>query len=1130
MDGALPPVDAGSWLDFQRRRAEQVARQRIAAAGATAGDWIGRATSALDGLVPDLPPPPPPPAPPPLPAPSPLEGVGDWAQGALARIGQIGSDVAGAIPSAAGLQDFSDRQAANLNATADRYAAERPDLPMPLGVLAGAGGEAWQGLGRVQNKTGQAVQAMTGFGPQGADLPAQAAGAFQVGTTPFTAPGEVASELAGAAGGLPETQAAAQGVMSTVGPGGTIGSIEGGLAANAPSWLRAAPAALAPAGAALGIGTGIAAGAPPAGVVTRGFEGANMGAGVGELATAAPQVLSGVGDVLGRVPYSFGQAAAAEADEAGGLGIRSGQRFRMPRLTPEQQAQRAVDGEAEQRVFDAIQRLWRRGADGEAAADDLRLLAVGKGAEGERAAREYLAAKGLEDVLPAGVVPEGAAAGDGLLGAATRATDPFLARGAQTTGERAFDLAAGTAGGVAAAATADEDATWQERAGRFALGSAAGALGGANLRQLGRVASGTLADDVLGAAAGAAGRGAPPGRGRITLGDIPELMGAIPLAAPTSQLANFTSGMARTVERVAGVAFEGRPIDALVDLGGMVRSLPGAGRKVREAFGAGPTQFNPGMTGAQTSGDLLSRGGLAPTVLTAGTRANAALDEFWRTVNEAGAGARAARHRLGAADTARMTQSAGDFATWGGPNSAVAKKLTELKGAIRDPNASLLDKGVAAAVTSMAPYVLMPERLLRATIGSLVPAEAGVGLVRALKRGDTAAAREFAGRAAAGMAATTALTIAYFNGGVTGDPPADPNERRRREAQGEQWNTVATPTGQRIPSRYLGSLGMQASAIATTLDAARKAQAEGGDPGAVLENGYNAAWRWGLKASYLSDMVDFVDAVNGPQGAAGATRSLLAGQPSRFTGPLTTIIGAADPYERQAETFPEQVASRTGLRALVPTRIDPVTGEDQRREGTGLSRYWGERGDVQTDEGLELARLGLQPRVLGRTEAYEGAKPTPEQRRAAQRALGSETGKTVREAMAKPGYAKLDDAGKKSALQDALRTAADRADVVLGEGVTRGTKQQAQREWDAVPKYVGVQGTPDEVRTQNAAISRAQSLETEYKKKYGEGGWRAKLREEEPDAFALVNKTRRDADALARQRKAIEKKYGVSLG
>ena len=413
---------------------------------------------------------------------------------------------------------------------------------------------------------------------------------------------------------------------------------------------------------------------------------------------------------------------------------------------------------------------------------------------------------------------------------------------------------------------------------------------------------------------------------------VPELISAIPLAAPTSLAANLTGGMARSLERVAGVAAEGRPIDAMVDLAGMVRSLPGAVRGGGRAFKSGPTEANPGMTGALTPDDLLASKNRAAQVATGGVRANAATDQFWRDLNEAGARAQAGRRGLSKADADAYATRAGDFATFTGSNSVVAKKLTEMKQTVRDPNASVFDRSVAGAITSMAPYVMMPERLLRATIGALIPVESATGMVRAYMKGDRAAAREMRGRTIAGLAATTALTYHYFQGGITGDRPEDANEARRREARGEQWNTVQTPAG-RVPSRFLGSLGMQANAIATTLDSARRAKEEGGDPGAVIEEGFNGAARWMLDASYLSDLSEFGADVQGPEGAAGALRNVAAGIPSRITGPVTGAIGAADEYEREAEGFPEQVMMRTGLRSQLPARIDPTTGEAQRRRG-----------------------------------------------------------------------------------------------------------------------------------------------------------------------------------------------------
>ena len=91
---------------------------------------------------------------------------------------------------------------------------------------------------------------------------------------------------------------------------------------------------------------------------------------------------------------------------------------------------------------------------------------------------------------PAPLAPPGlgiAAGRDGAAGDWRSALDAALATvrpygAARTGGERAFDVAGGTLGGVAGAATAEEDATWQERAGRFASGAVAGSLVGPTAR------------------------------------------------------------------------------------------------------------------------------------------------------------------------------------------------------------------------------------------------------------------------------------------------------------------------------------------------------------------------------------------------------------------------------------------------------------------------------------------------------------------------------------------------------------------------------------------------------------------------------------------------------------------------
>ena len=471
--------------------------------------------------------------------------------------------------------------------------------------------------------------------------------------------------------------------------------------------------------------------------------------------------------------------------------------------------------------------------------------------------------------VPTGAAPVGAArlasGADGVGTALQRALASVQPYGAaRTTGERAFDVTGGTLGGVAGAATAEEDATWQERARRFASGAVAGSLVGPTARGgLGLLAR--SGDDVLGAKHGArprtTRRAAPgPAPGTVTLGDIPTILGSVPLMAPSSLGANFTGGMARSLERVLGQAFELRPVDAAVDLANMVKAVPGAVRAFKGSVARGPTAGAQGAMGAPVKGDLSTRGGFWPGALTSGVRVNAATDQFWRDLNEAGAGAVAARRGLSGPAAKQHATRAGDFATFTGTNSIVAKSLQKMKNKLHDPKANLGDKAAAWFVTSTAPYIMMPERLLRATV--LAPAEQTYGFAAALKRGDRGAAREAAGRFGASMGVLGVLYAMYQNGQLTGDPPQDANERRRREAQGAEWNTITLPNGAKVPSRYFGSVGMQASLVASVADAAKRAEGKApGDYGYIWEQRANELAGWALDNSYLSDTADFLTAV-----------------------------------------------------------------------------------------------------------------------------------------------------------------------------------------------------------------------------------------------------------------------------
>jgi hypothetical protein len=1150
----LPPIPGADWLRFRADSWRKQQQAQLDQLREQASVWDLQAQSAVHGIgdtfsglgtavqeaLPDLPPPPPMPTPQ-LELPPPVQDFGASIGGAFSDLGTgIQSGVQGAreaiqsvAPPApdwsqqaqAAVDSISGAAGGGLDALTDpaTYGRAAGIAPLPPGLegirpgLQAATQNAAQAVDTLATNpeaVAAAARTVNRLTPTG--MIGSLAGQIQEGTTPRQLGREVVQ-------GLP-----ALGALGTLAP--TPGAIAGNVLGSV-----AEQGALG-----LGLPEGVAGGAgfladvltPDPGTAAR-------------VAARAPGVLEGLGDLAQSAPRFGVDTLTGGLDTAGAalddavLGIRRGQRgLRAPRLSPEQAAQRAADGAAEQRVFDAIQTLWRQGPEGEALADDLRFLAVGKGEEGEAAARSLLARKGLGELLPPGVIPDATAGAEGLLGAATRATDPFLARGALTGGERAFDIGAGTAGGVLGAATADEDATWQERAGRGVLGASLGALGGANARQLGRLAGRGLDGDVLGAAAGRApaAEGGTLGRAGRVASDVSQAMGSLPLLSVPGLATNFSGGAVRTIERVLGEAFEGRPIDALVDLGGVFKELPGALRRAPESVRRGPTADAPGAgTGPSVDpADLFSREGKVPFLATAGTRLNAATDQFWRDVNEAGALRVAERRGLSGADATEHVAEAGDFATFGGPNSPVARGLTSARAKLSDPNASPAEKATGFAVQAFAPYVMMPERLLRATWETVFPGAHVPALIQAYRRGDQDAIRAVNGRMRLSGVTGFALWKAAEQGAITGPAPEDQKERLRREALGAQWETINIPGLGPQPLRYFGAFGQSASAIASLQDQIASGQAKGDDFPKHLATAAGEAMRWTLDESYVRDFGKFLRDVQqrrGPQSIAGTVGSA----PGRLVAPLAGLATAADPYERETTETPlggvvGTVASRSGLRMALPARIDPTTGEAQRRSGNVVTRYLGERGAEETAENAELARHGLSPRTI-QDGKFAGEAQTVDAVRKLRQAYGAETGKAIRETQKTPAYQKASDPEKKLLLEKALRDADFEAELRIGDGVKRSAKAQAAWEYSATAKYSGAPKGADanETRRYNRSVSQARAARTEARKRdpKNPGKAEAEWARANPEAAKLARRTAVSATTLRKKKAEIYSKNGV---
>ena len=369
----------------------------------------------------------------------------------------------------------------------------------------------------------------------------------------------------------------------------------------------------------------------------------------------------------------------------------------------------------------------------------------------------------------------------------------------------------------------------------------------------------------------------------------------------------------------------------------------------------------------------------------------------------------------------------------------------------------------------------------------------------------------------------TGLGAAYLNGELRGAPPQNPTERRRQEAQGAKWNTLFG-----IPTRQLGNFGQAAAGLATAMAAGERALLRGEHPTDVGRDVVNATAKWVLSESYLEDLVEF-----GSDVAEGRASQALEKQAvSTLTRPLSPLtgLGAADDYERAREgTGQEALYGLPGGRFLLPERLDPATGEPVRRKGNVASRYFlGDQGREASPEGTELARYGINAPEYRAGKEYQGAPLTGPQARLVQRASGSEINKATRDTLASPEYRAADEAGKEKLLRAAVSRARDRADVVAGEQVGRGPGQAARREYDALPKYRGVTGTPDEIRRKNDEIARAKSALSAARSKgrAAESAWI----QAHPAEYRLTRYEGVDSDRLKAQRTAIEAKHGVELG
>jgi hypothetical protein len=625
------------------------------------------------------------------------------------------------------------------------------------------------------------------------------------------------------------------------------------------------------------------------------------------------------------------------------------------------------------------------------------------------------------------------------------------------------------------------------------------------------------------------------GAARSKWGVAADVATSAPLLRPTSLLGNAASGGFRTAQRwleesAGAAAVDHSLIESVDDLVGMVKALPRAVREFVPSVRQGGTAATRTQLGA-TGSSLVTQPGARAGLATAGTRLNVATDEFWRAINRGGAEARAAARGItDPNDVAQLSGQAADFVSFAGKASRLADYLGGFRRVLEDPNASGASKAVAAFMTSLTPYVKTPERVLMATgrlLGDpLTLPLSGLtknGLVRQAMQGNQEAKREVAGRLLVSGLTYLAGTLAYANGSLYGDPPQDATRRRRMEAAGAQWNTVAG-----VPTRFLGNFGQAMSGLGTALLEAQIATEKGADPTDVARTFVGSGARWALDQSFLRGLSDLDTAIKQGRTVPFLEESAV----DAVTRPLSGVSGFVDPfdpYERERRgTRDALVGALPGGRFALPTRVDPATGAPLRREGSGVERLLlGSRGVAESPEARELARLGVTAREFKPQDKPYGNVQTPEARRALQETFGRTTRDYIRDTMARPDYKGATEEEQAATLRRQVGLAQQLADIEVGDRVARDPQARFELEWLRTPHYRGVEGTPDRIARQNLEIREAKQLLSEYQQRYGETPGKYRFYDEHPELIDFARRPEVPERALAEEKEAIRKRTGA---
>ncbi|MDO8673205.1 MAG: hypothetical protein Q7O66_17505 [Dehalococcoidia bacterium] len=617
------------------------------------------------------------------------------------------------------------------------------------------------------------------------------------------------------------------------------------------------------------------------------------------------------------------------------------------------------------------------------------------------------------------------------------------------------------------------------------------------------------------------------------------------LSSWKTHFVNFSGNAGQAMVRPLTTALAGYPKEAAADVYGMMRGIPEAWAAAGDAFATGVSKFNVTQIETSQFGNIRPKpiGGLVGKVINPVSDVLTAADEFWKSVNYSGA-LHANAYRLAKGDVLKaerllanpdkdMILQASEVAKYAVYQNDPGKFVNAFIRFANTPGPT------GTVVKLIVPFIRTPANIYIRGLGMVLQPLAGpIKMGIKASKGDIRGVRMEAAKTLMASSVLAGLWGMVSSGNLTGQGPTNLTRRRVLEESGWQANSIKVPdptqpSGWRwISYNNLGPLSVPMAFVAAVkegLDEGRRPNHELALD--VVSRVYNSM----LDASFLRGVSDLFRAQN-PATWATQNAASIAGSFVPYGSGLAAVERIVDPTIRAKDTPIAAVQGRIPFASLaLPKEPSVYGGIRQTGPGDTIAQMivpWQtstKRPDPVAQEVARLTQAGTPVSVRQFSDTYAGAKQTPEQQRLLQGQAGKMAATYIADTISKSEYQVLDDQGKSATLNRMIGTAYDMADINLGNQVARDPRHQALIAWASVPHFLGVNGTPQEIQTQNYEISNAKALLSDYVQRYGQNEGKRKLFDANPTLSVLARRGELDGAYLKKKRAEVDKQFGGAL-